>query len=195
MRVGDSNQAIYETFTTASPKFLINFIQRPDVARRDLPNSGRSTRSIIELANYMIKWTNAAHPVEAVRSALNLPYIRLTPRGDPQPNPPDDPNQIHLIPKKYSPEEEVEAVANSVALWLPDHPDETVAVLVPRNLRGYELSDALKKRKIEPVEMLGSTNATRMASGALANILQYLADPQSASKLSTVYRVWRRARS
>jgi len=193
VRVGDPNQAIYETFTTASPEYLRKFLQRTDVKDRELPNSGRSTFSIIDLANYLIDWTKAAHPVEAARTALDLPHILPTPRGDPQPNPPDDPGKIHLLAKKYSPDEEIQAVADSVERWLPDHPDETTAVLVPRNWRGYELTEALKKRKIVPVEMLGSTNATRMASGALANVLQYLADPQSASKLSTAYRVWRRA--
>jgi DNA helicase-2/ATP-dependent DNA helicase PcrA len=193
VRVGDPNQAIYETFTTASPEYLRNFLRRTDVKDRELPNSGRSTFSIIDLANYLIDWTQAAHPVEAARTALDLPHIRPTPRGDPQPNPPDDPGKIHLFAKKFSPDEEIQAVADSVERWLPEHPDETAAVLVPRNWRGYELTEALKKRKIVPVEMLGSTNATRMASGALANVLQYLADPQSASKLSTAYRVWRRA--
>jgi DNA helicase-2/ATP-dependent DNA helicase PcrA len=193
VRVGDPNQAIYETFTTADPKFLRDFLLRTDVKDRELPNSGRSTFSIIELANYLIDWTKAAHPLEAARTALDLPHIQPTPRGDPQPNPPDDPDQVHLMVKKYSPEDEIQAVADSVERWLAGHPEETAAVLVPRNTRGYELTEALKKRKITPVEMLGSTNATRMASGALANVLQYLSDPQSASKLSTIYRVWRRA--
>ncbi|MCC6956765.1 MAG: ATP-dependent helicase, partial [Anaerolineales bacterium] len=31
VRVGDPNQAIYETFTTANPRFLLDFIARPDV--------------------------------------------------------------------------------------------------------------------------------------------------------------------
>jgi DNA helicase-2/ATP-dependent DNA helicase PcrA len=193
VRVGDPNQAIYETFTTASPEYLRNFLQRTDVKDRELPNSGRSTFSIIDLANYLIDWTMAAHPLEAARTALSLPHIQPTPRGDPQPNPPDNLGMIHLMNKKYSPDGEIQAVADSVERWLPEHPDETAAVLVPRNWRGYELTEALKKRKIIPVELLGSTNATRMASGALANVLQYLADPQSASKLSTAYRVWRRA--
>jgi DNA helicase-2/ATP-dependent DNA helicase PcrA len=192
VRVGDPNQAIYETFTTASPEYLRSFLRRTDVKDRELPNSGRSTFSIMDLANTLIDWTQAAHPLEAARTALDLPHIQPTPRGDPQPNPPDDPGKIRLIAKKYSPEEEVQVVSDSIERWLPEHPDETVAVLVPRNGRGYELTEALKKRNIIPVEMLGSTNATRMASGALANVLQYLADPQSASKLSTAYRVWRR---
>jgi DNA helicase-2/ATP-dependent DNA helicase PcrA len=193
VRVGDPNQAIYETFTTASPEYLRNFLRRTDVKDRELPNSGRSTFSIIDLANYLIDWTQAAHPLEAARTALGLPHIQPTPRGDPQPNPPDDPGQIHLILKKYTPDEETRAVADSVERWLPEHPEETVAVLVPRNLRGVDLAKALRNREIEPIEMLNSTRATRMASGALANVLNYLADPQSASKLSTVYRVWRRA--
>ncbi len=193
VRVGDPNQAIYETFTTASPDYLRNFLRQTDVKDRELPNSGRSTLSIIQLANHLIDWTRSAHPLEAARTALDLPYIQPTPRGDPQPNPPDDPGKIHLLLKKYTPEDEVQGVADSVERWLPEHPEETAAVLVPRNNRGYELAEALKKRKITPVEMLGSTTATRMASGALANVLRYLADPQSASKLSTAYRVWRRA--
>ncbi len=34
VRVGDPNQAIYETFTTASPEFLRAFLDRPDVLSR-----------------------------------------------------------------------------------------------------------------------------------------------------------------
>ena len=91
VRVGDPNQAIYETFTTASPQYLRDFIRRKDVQSRDLPNSGRSMQSVIDLANYLIDWTNAEHPVNAIRSALAPPYIEPTPPGDPQPNPPDQP--------------------------------------------------------------------------------------------------------
>lgn len=193
VRVGDPNQAIYETFTTASPAYLRKFLLRTDVKDRELPNSGRSTFSIIQLANYLIDWTRSSHPLEAARTALDLPHIQSTPRGDPQPNPADQPSEIHLILKKYPPDEEIQAVVESLKHWLPDHPEETVAVLVPRNNRGFELAKALRKQEIEPVEMLNSSETTRKASGALANVLHYLADPQSASKLSTLYRVWRRA--
>jgi DNA helicase-2/ATP-dependent DNA helicase PcrA len=193
VRVGDPNQAIYETFTTASPEFLRQFIERPDVTARDLPNSGRSTQSIIALANHLIEWTGQAHPLPSVRTALGKPLILPTPRGDPQPNPPDAPDQIYLVPTKFSPEAEIKAVADSLERWLPEHSDDTVAVLTPRNNRGFELTEELKKRGIEYVEILRSTHATRMASGALANVLNYLAEPGAPNKLATAYRVWRRA--
>ena len=62
VRVGDPNQAIYETFTTAKPEHLWNFLNEQGVQRRELPNSGRSAAPIIDLANYLIRWTNERHP-------------------------------------------------------------------------------------------------------------------------------------
>ena len=192
VRVGDPNQAIFETFTTASPQFLIDFLEEAD-HKKEMPDSGRSTRSIIELTNYLIEWTNADHPVEAVRRALTTPHIEPVSHEDPQYKPDDDPALIRLIPQKLTPAEEIKAVVDSLENWLPDHQDETVAVLVPRNNRGFEVVSELKQRQIEHVEILRSTISTRVAAGVLGNVVNYLADPQSAKKLSLVYQVWRRA--
>ena len=72
---GDPNQAIFETFTTAHPDLLREFISRnPSVP---MPrSSGRCQPSIIELANRLIIWTVSAHPVADVRSALAEPLIK-----------------------------------------------------------------------------------------------------------------------
>jgi DNA helicase-2/ATP-dependent DNA helicase PcrA len=194
VRVGDPNQAIFETFTTASPHFLRDFLREPRVQARELPNSGRSTRSIITLANALVDWTRLAHPARAVREALVAPpYIEPTPDGDPQPNPPDDPEGVKLVARKFTPGEELEAVVGSLARWLPEHPDRTAAVLVPRNDRGFAVVKALKDAGVEAVELLKSSQSTREAAGALGNILAFLADPVSAKKLSVAYTVWRRA--
>jgi DNA helicase-2/ATP-dependent DNA helicase PcrA len=193
VRVGDPNQAIFESFTTAKPKYLRDFMLECDYPR-ELPNSGRSTQSIIDLANYLIDWCRDEHPIPEVRDALDEPYIEPTPKGDPQPNPDDRPNEIYLVPTKFNPDGELEAVADSISRWLPDHMDETVAVLVPRNVRGFALIDLLRGRDIPVVDsLLRSTSTTRFAAGALGNILRYLGDPQNARKLATVYQVWRRA--
>jgi DNA helicase II / ATP-dependent DNA helicase PcrA len=192
VRVGDPNQAIYETFTTASPHYLRRFIQRPDVIERELPNSGRSTPGIINLANYLIEWTQNEHPMEAARDALSPPFIQVTPAGDPQPNPPEESGRIQLILKIYTPQEEVNAIADSVERWLPEHPDETAAVLAPRNQRGFDLVNELKRRNIEYIEILRSTSSTRATAGALGNLLSFISEPHSAKKLAKVYEVWRR---
>ncbi len=192
VRVGDPNQAIFETFTTANPKLLKNFVAHEADSKNELPVSGRSQPHIIELANYLIDWTNASHPARACRDALSIPHIQATSPEDPQPNPPADPEAIRLVSKKFTPEEEIDAIVNSIKKWLPDHQDSTVAVLVPRNTRGFEVIEALKRHKIEYVDILASTNKTRVAVGAIANVIAYLSDPTSPAKLSRAYQVYRK---
>ena len=197
VRVGDPNQAIYETFTTARPEHLWKFLNEPGVQRRELPNSGRSALPIIELANYLNDWTTQRHPNPDVRrrEPLQPPHIEPAPPDDPQPNPPAASARITFFDRPLTPAEEISAVVDSLARWLPEHPDETAAVLVPRNKSCYEVADALKHLRaagVEYVELLQSTTSTREAAGALGNLLQYLAQPQNANYLGTVYKVWRR---
>jgi DNA helicase-2/ATP-dependent DNA helicase PcrA len=192
VRVGDPNQAIYETFTTASPQFLRDFLCEEEVAVRELPNSGRSTRGIMDLANRLIDWTREEHPVEEVRRALWEPHIAPAPPGDPQPNPQDEPGQIQIVDRKLSPAAEIEFVVGSLEQWLPEHQGETAAVLAPRNDRGEAVAGALRERGLDCIELLRSTMATRAAAGALAHIGRCLADPVSPSRLAKAYRVWRR---
>ncbi len=191
VRVGDPNQAIYETFTTASPRFLLDFMQEHGVDSRNLPNSGRSTESIIELANYLIQWTRHSHPIEALRESLNWPRIAPTPPGDPQPNPPDCPQEIRLISTKYQPEQELKDVVRSLQNWLPAHPNSTVAVLVPRNERGGKLVQALEEAHIPVVELLRSSLSTRQTATLLAAVLKCMADPSNTQKLAALHKLMR----
>jgi DNA helicase-2/ATP-dependent DNA helicase PcrA len=192
VRVGDPNQAIYESFTTADPQLLIDFIARADF-NFVLPNSGRSTENIIHLANYLVDWTNRSHPVEEARDALYPNKILPTPVDDQQPNPQNEPNQIHLHQRNLAPDEEIQLVAGSVSKWVREHSDQTVAVLAPRNERGKKLAAALRSEySLEPIELLNTTLATRKTTGSLVIILSYLLDPLSSKKLGAVYRVWLR---
>jgi DNA helicase-2/ATP-dependent DNA helicase PcrA len=193
VRVGDTNQAIYETFTTANPNLLRAFLTRPGVQRVTLKQSGRSQQAIIDLANHLVQWACEDHPSDFVRgSAFVKRQIRPTDPGDPQPNPLQDRSTVQLIDQTLTPERELLAVADSLQRWLPQHPQSTVAVLAPRNQRGFDLIDLLKARDIPHVELLRSTSATRQTAGALGNILRCLADPTSARRLSVAFAVWRR---
>ena len=194
VRVGDPNQAIYETFTTANPEYLRRFLQQPDVIQKELPNSGRSTAGLIDLANHLVLWSKEEHPNEGLRGALQTsPLIEPTSVDDPQPNPPEELTYIHISLRKYTPADEIQAVADSLERWLPDHQDCTVAVLAPRNLRAFDLVDELRKRNLPyHDDLLRSSSTTRFSAGSLGHILRYLSDPQSSSKLAMVYKVWKR---
>jgi DNA helicase-2/ATP-dependent DNA helicase PcrA len=194
VRVGDPNQAIFETFTTADPDLLRAFIQNNPNA--DMPESGRSQPSVIALANHLIDWVMTGHPDPQVQGALSTPHIVPAPPDDPQQNPADNPAGIQFFSRKYTAEEELEAVARSVKAHLDSFEEgeqkPTVAVLVPRNNRGIEVIEALKKKNVEVIELISSTSNTRAAAGSLNYLLSYLADPQSASKLQKAYQVFRR---
>ena len=194
VRVGDPNQAIFETFTTADPRFLREFLRRDDVAARELPESGRSAPRIIAVANRMIDWTTGCHPVTDARDALGLPHVTPTPPGDPQPNPPDSHATVAFIDKPLAPEREAAAIADSVSRFLPANPDATVAVLAPSNHRAADLVQAIRARGVRCVEsLLASTGATRAVAEVVGHVLRALAEPASAFALADCYLSWRRA--
>ena len=192
MRVGDPNQAIFDTFTTANPRLLPDYLKEKDVVAITLGESGRSQPAIIELANTLVDWTVDEHPTRQARHAFRQQHIEPTGPGDPQPNPAYNPDGIELIEHEYTPLQELSTVADWLQTWLPSHKEKTVAVLDPRNRRGYELAELLRKRDVPVRELLQSTATTRHTAGSLGNLLHCLADPANAKKLATAFAVWRR---
>jgi len=195
VRVGDPNQAINTTFTTANPYFLRQFLEEQGVEQHVLPNSGRSTLRIIELANYLVDWTCDQHPAPWVRQGESAAFLRQhitpAPAGDPQPNPVDDPAYVtHLHDERYEPDKELRVLVRSLARWLPAHPESSVAVLVPINARGFKLAEMLRARGLPYEELLRSTARTRQAAGVLEAILRYLADPLRNDHLARAFIAW-----
>jgi DNA helicase II / ATP-dependent DNA helicase PcrA len=187
VRVGDPNQAIFETFTTADPRLLRQFVSRSDVSRVDLPRSGRSTTSIISLANYLIDWTRKHHPEKELRYALDIPLIKPTAADDPQPNPIDVPETIHIFNQELSPDKEIEVVANSARKWLQENPDKTLAILIPRNARGAEMAEALSKLHVPVFELLSTSRTTRETASVLADIFTFFAKPLIRRHLTNAF--------
>lgn len=188
VRVGDPNQAINTTFTSADTRFLQQFIARYPEQARDLPNSGRSALPVIELANYLIEWSREQHPVLPRPLALAPPYIEPTPPGDPQPNPAAGEPAVYLFERALTPETESEIVVASLKRWLPQNSGKTVAVLVPENSRGFHLTEAFQQAGLPYDDsLLRSNSATRAAAQALSVVLSYITQPHVATHLE---RVW-----
>ena len=187
VRVGDPNQAIFETFTTADPELLRAFVRNTDVRSVNLPHSGRSTKSIIYLANFLILWTKNEHPVKQLRHALDEPLIISTPTDDPQPNPEDKPDHIVFFNRALKPREEIEKVARSARKWIQNNPTKTAAILVPSNNRGSKIVEELTRLNIPCVELLRTSKATRDAASVLRDILKFFASPNIRRNLLNAF--------
>ncbi|MGQ9682441.1 MAG: ATP-dependent helicase [Anaerolineae bacterium] len=194
VRVGDPNQAVYQTFTTANPELLRSFLQRSDVTAVEMDQSGRSAAPIIALANALVDWACTMHPLPEARRAFRRQHIRPTEQDDPQPNPTDR-CYVALVEKGMTPEREVERVADSLAAWLPQHAQETVAVLVPDNARGLKFVDALRRRGLPTIELLNTSTPARDAARLLADVMGFLAQPEDRNGLRRAFAAWQRARS
>jgi DNA helicase-2/ATP-dependent DNA helicase PcrA len=192
VRVGDPNQAINTTFTSANTRFLQQFLRQYPEQARDLPNSGRSARPIIDAANFLIDWSRVAHPVLPPELALTRPLIEPTPPDDPQPNPPAGTAAVYVHAVPLSPEKEIEMVVRNLQRWLPSNGDKTVAVLAPENARGFSLTEALDRAGLPYDDSLLRTDSTtRAAAHALATVLKFVANPHMPGILESVWsEVW-----
>lgn len=184
VRVGDPNQAIYETFTTASPEYLRRFLTEPGVTACELPESGRSAQRIIDTANLLIRWS-LKHPNAQIRARqpLTPPEIRAADN-----NPPDTDNNVKfMFDERRSSEKEREDVAKSVRAWLAKNEDKTVALLLPTNANGAKMGELLQSLKIPHVEVLRTTTSTREVARTLHHIVDFLASPTDSAKLGKAF--------
>lgn len=179
VRVGDPNQAIYETFTTASPEYLRSFIHSPGVISSDLPASGRSTELIINLANHFLDWCREDHPNPLVHAALSLPHIIPVEKDDPAANPPDDTTVIKVIGKVFTPEEERDNIAKYSKTWVENNPERTIAVLSQMNKPMEDLAEVLDRYKVPHFELLNSSKDARETARLISNVVKYLVDPRN----------------
>jgi len=191
VRVGDPNQAIYTTFTTADSNFLRAFLREPDVIDRPLHESGRSCPAIISLANRLVEWVSRDTLMAHLSTTFYMQEIRSTDPDDPQANPEDGQTYLDWDPDvNMTPEKEIERVVKSLERWLPDHQDWSVAVLVPENSRGFKVAEALKERDIPYEELLRSTTATRDAAQKLQTVFDFIAEPTNNRLLGRLYVMW-----
>lgn len=193
VRVGDPNQAINTTFTTANHHQFLDFARQVE-QRIELKRSGRFGSPIADLANALMIWGVHEHPVSQLREAFDFRLIESVLPGDPQSVPLSDDTQVHIHyqPKQsITPEQEIELVLSSLLQWLPENMDKTIAVLVPENSRGFKVVERLNARNIPAEELLRTTTGTRRSAGLLHCVLAYLASPLDSRLLAQLYQdVW-----
>ncbi len=187
-RVGDPNQAINATFTSADPRYFRRFSRRPDVRAIGLDQSGRSARPILYLANALARWVCERYPEPDIRTrAFEYQIIRPTDAGDPQPNPPTETPCLVLNREFDTWQEELADTATRAAQYAARYPERTLAILLPTNDLGNELGKILRSRGVAFDELLRTPASARHVAQALSHTLDFLAEPADARRLGALF--------
>ncbi|MBW4452673.1 MAG: ATP-dependent helicase [Nostoc indistinguendum CM1-VF10] len=199
VRVGDPNQAINSTFTPADPIYFRQFCEECDRIERlaTMDQAGRSTRIIIEAANFALKWinnqslakTNNGQQIPDNRQVpFRLQTIRPVEVGDPQKN--ANPTSVGRGLELYTPRDihhTVELLSQRVIeLFGEDPTQNSAAILVRENRQGRWLAEALtpicKEHKITLYDVGERDRRSHVPQEILA-LLQFCDRPHSPDYL------------
>lgn len=188
IRVGDPNQSITSTFTSADPRFLRRFLERDEVTALEMQVSGRCAPPVMEVANDLVDWVCDEYPVVEVRQrAFRRQHMVPTGIDDPQQNPPREESRIALRGYETR-DEELWAVARGAARFRQSHAGMTLAALVPTNRLGYDLTEVLRAAEVPFDERLQSGRSARTVVDRLAAVLAFVADPLSSRALESAFQ-------
>ena len=194
IRVGDPNQAINSTFTPADPVYFNQFCEACQISNRlaTMDQAGRSTRIIIDAANYVLNWVNRSQ-LTGAEQAFRPQMIRPVDAGDPQAD--ANPNPVGRGLEIYTPRDiyhTVELIGERVVELLTQNPTHSAAVLVRENRQGTFVAQKLEYLKrnhgIEVYDVAGSDRHSHVPSEILA-ILQFLDRPHSPDYLKSALEV------
>ena len=205
VRVGDPNQAINSTFTPADPIYFNWFCQscerEGNLATMD--RAGRSSKEIVQAANFMLEWVNQNWNKDAKKSPsqaenlLTLPFrqqaIRTVDSSDPQPeaNPPSEGRGLEI----YTPEDiyqTVELIGKRVIQLLSEYPERNAAILVRENRQGRFLAEQLiylqREHHIGVYEVSEVERHSQIPEEML-KLLQFIDRPHSPDNLKAALEV------
>ncbi len=190
IRVGDPNQAINSTFTPADPIYFNRFCEACATQGRlaTMNQAGRSTRIIIDAANFVLNWVNRSQ-LTGTEQAFRPQDIYPVPVDDPQ----DDanPKPVGQGLEIYTPRDiyhTVELIGERVIELLTQNPTHSAAVLVRENRQGTFLAQKLEHLKRQhgiEVFDVGSSDRHSHVPGEILALLQFLDRPHSPDYLKS----------
>ncbi|MBD2203318.1 ATP-dependent helicase [Calothrix sp. FACHB-1219] len=204
VRVGDPNQAINSTFTPADPIYFRQFCEECDRLQRlaTMDQAGRSTRIILEAANFTLEWINSFYGVKMQQSShdsiASLPFrpqrIRPVDTGDPQKD--ANPAAVGIGLELYTPRDihhTVELLSGRVIELFAEDPSKvSAAILVRENRQGRWLAEALepicKEHKITLYDVGERDRRSQIPQEILA-LLQFCDRPHSPDYLKAALEV------
>ena len=187
VRVGDSNQAIMNTFTASDPEIFRDFCTQENVRKESILVSSRSTKDIIELANHLVKWSVQSHPQKECRGALEEKKIYPVAPDDPFPNPKTSGYTVASNVFSTS-EEEIDSISNFAKHHVSKNPDNTVGVLFPSNFFVEKFAEKMEELEVDYESLKSRQKDQLVIIDIFRSLLYYLAHPHNAGALHEVLK-------
>ena len=193
VRVGDPNQAINSTFTPADPIFFREFCEECRTQNRlaTMTQAGRSSRPILEAANFVLQWVNQSK-LAGVEQPFRIQAIRPVEHGDPQPNANPVPEGQGL--ELYTPDDvyqTVEYIGQRVVKLFKQNPQGQAAVLVRTNDQGRFVAKELHRWYGDtlPIYEVGQRDRQSHVPAEMLTLLNFLDRPHSPDYLKAALTI------
>jgi DNA helicase-2/ATP-dependent DNA helicase PcrA len=155
VRVGDPNQAINSTFTTADPIYFRRFCNDCEQLKRlaTMDQAGRSSCIIIDAANYMLSWVNRSK-LAGNEQPFREQMIKLVGFSDHQSNanPPAYGRGLELweMADIY---QTVELIVQKIVTIIEDDPQGKFAILLRENKQGEFISNVFNHPQLYNIKI------------------------------------------
>lgn len=186
IKVGDSNQSIMSTFTNSDPKLFRDFYNNTADKVERMLTAGRSTREIIDLANYFVDWVRNHHPLPECKFSLEDQKIETVKPGEKPENPKSDNYNIRAY-KFKSQKDEISTFLTLAQKFIVKNPDKTIAALVPSGDMLSIIADELDSRGIDYDELSDSSKDIVHTTKILGKVIEYLAEPYNNYKFVELF--------
>lgn len=184
LRVGDSNQAICGSFSRSDSQLFNSFCCLPETSVFKITQSSRSSVDIINLANYFMKYVRESHPVYQCRESLIEQFIEPVPANDERPNPVVGGCGLNCAVFK-SWEDEGVNVIETAGRMVKEHPELSVAILIPTSFKITYAANALETTGI-PFEQLDKSGSRNKAFKKIGSILSFMAKPHDSYRFAVM---------
>lgn len=175
VRVGDVNQSITGTFSSADPKFFKEFCTNAN-ENHSMFISSRSSIDIISLANDLIHYVNNELEEVKCRDALTKQLIYPVKEGFGKMNPVTEKYQITAVCFATNNDERDKIVA-SIEGFIAKEPNKTIGILVPSNDEVKRYAALLKEKNIKYEELSRMPGERVKIIEDISLILTYLSNP------------------
>lgn len=183
VRVGDSNQAITGTFTLSDPDIFRSYCKKETVKVETMAVSSRSSQDIIDLANYLVDWSQEEFSERDIQP-LEAKYIKAASADDPAPNP--KPETYRIGTKTFKNwKTEKKFIAKQALRKAEENNKATTAVLMPT---GWQLEDiAGEINNLGGEFQLAGSSSQDVFLTEIELILRFLTAPASADNLKLIF--------